>query len=823
MNLYNETPFVNRYKILSFFSKHIENNLGKAVSIIYSRKGIGKSRLCKEILKDIKTTSTKVKVSINCSKVDFSQDGFYIKQIAKEINKNSLTISSISIEKFLQIVSENDHNELIYKIANDYMEKSSVLKNVKDVISKFFSIGNFNSDKIFDSNVAESIKLSYKYIEYCAKNNYFVINIENIQNIDITSLNFLVKLASKIENIYLLLEYTISNNKNSLSLDELQNSLIEVTDLKIETKELEQLNENELIKLLESNNDLLRQYIKTSYTKWDGNLRPFVNLHYNLPISNEEVKNFISNSNNTINNLVTNDLLDLQTKEIFLLIFIAVHGDSVELNLINQIHNINIMTDISNIFDFELELNRLVKKRFLVEYNKSYMINDDTILDILLNLSSFSSKKILATQLWLTIYTQVYNNDNNHFISKSTIIFNILKFSVQLQEKQNILKYLNELMFLFRNSTPIWVKNWIQKILDSFKNSTNEYINNLIKIRLSEITQNLSLYDTSYSLLNSIRSHDDNLLLAKAILLENNSKPHESLDIINSIIEKDNLNTRLYLLCKINQISSLRSLNNYKKAEQIFKKLLDMDEYKNYLEFGFVLRLAGTIYDSKKALPFVIESIEHFHNHNALIQELHSRIELSVIHIYNEEFELAQEQLEITSKISQKNFIESYIITNNLAIVNLYQNKDIENTYTMLKRCLSMVQTPFDKLALHINLLISANCLNLDKELILNLCATIDELCLLDNISDKEIKRISYLNLMLSCKKIGNDEQLDIYKRRFEHIIVQSNKYELDTKFKMLINNELGLSMQENCVGHFITCELSHWSIEFDNILNNFE
>lgn len=100
MNLYNETPFVNRYKILSFFSKHIENNLGKAVSIIYSRKGIGKSRLCKEILKDIKTTSTKVKVSINCSKVDFSQDGFYIKQIAKEINKNSLTISSISIEKF---------------------------------------------------------------------------------------------------------------------------------------------------------------------------------------------------------------------------------------------------------------------------------------------------------------------------------------------------------------------------------------------------------------------------------------------------------------------------------------------------------------------------------------------------------------------------------------------------------------------------------------------------------------------------------------------------------------------------------------------------
>ncbi|MFY4759779.1 hypothetical protein ACOTV0_06005 [Aliarcobacter butzleri] len=451
------------------------------------------------------------------------------------------------------------------------------------------------------------------------------------------------------------------------------------------------------------------------------------------------------------------------------------------------------------------------------------MINDDTILDILLNFRNFSSKKILATQLWLAIYTQIYNNENHYFISKSALIFNILNFSVQLQEEQNILKYLNELMFLFRNSTPIWVKDWIQKILDSIKNSTNEYINNLIIIRLSEITQNLSLYDTSYSLVSSIKSQDDNLLLIKAILLENNSKPNEALDIIDAIFEKENLNTRLYLVCKINQISSLRSINDYKKAEKLFKKLLDNDEYKNYLEFGFVLRLAGTIFDSRKALPFVIQSIEHFHSYNAQIQELHSRIELSVMYIYNKDFELAREQLDIASKISQENFIENYIIANNLAIVNLYQNKDISNTYIMLKKCLSVVQTPFDKLALHINLLISANCLNLDEELILNLCTTIDELCLLDNISDKEIKRISYLNLMFSSKKLGNEEKFNIYKNRFQNIIVPGNKYELDRKFRMLINDELNLSIQENCVDYFITCELSHWSIEFDNILKNFE
>lgn len=54
-------------------------------------------------------------------------------------------------------------------------------------------------------------------------------------------------------------------------------------------------------------------------------------------------------------------------------------------------------------------------------------------------------------------------------------------------------------MFLFKHSTTIWVKDWVYKITDSIKSSKNEYLNNLIRIRLSEITESLALYDTSYS------------------------------------------------------------------------------------------------------------------------------------------------------------------------------------------------------------------------------------------------------------------------------------------------------------------------------------
>ena len=56
----------------------------------------------------------------------------------------------------------------------------------------------------------------------------------------------------------------------------------------------------------------------------------------------------------------------------------------------------------------------------------------------------------------------------------------------------------------------------------------------------------------------------------------------------------------------------------------------------------------------------------------------------------------------------------------------------------------------------------------------------------------------------------------------FEKIIVDGDKYDINKRFKLLINNKLNLLTEENSVREFITCELSHWSIEFDNILKNY-
>ena len=75
---------------------------------------------------------------------------------------------------------------------------------------------------------------------------------------------------------------------------------------------------------------------------------------------------------------------------------------------------------------------------------------------------------------------------------------------------------------------------------------------------------------------------------------------------------------------------------------------------------------------------------------------------------------------------------------------------------------------------------------------------------------------------MLSCRILNNLEKFELYKKCFEKIIVDGDKYDINKRFKLLINNKLNLLTEENSVREFITCELSHWSIEFDNILKNY-
>jgi len=822
MNNYKEPHFVNRYEEIKIIKNDISANQGQKAFFLSSKAGIGKSRLCVEILKDIDNIH-KVKLEIPGLKVNGIQDGYYIKKLAQTFDLNSKTLNIYSFEEYLRKeVQEKDLDNFLSNIVDGYLSKSSTYKNTKEMVDKFFSLGKFESDKIFDANLSETFNYCCSYIKQCVSSNYFVVNIENIQNIDFNSLNCLSDIIKSTKNIYLLLEYTLLEESKWDSIHDIEEQFVNTsTNLKVEIKELKPLSLNNLIEILKNDNDLFIKYISSSYNEWDGNLRRIVDIHHKIHYSHN-VKEFINQSTNNINYLIENDLKALSTKEQHILLLVAVHPDPIDIKIINQIHNLNNFNLLSTVFDFELDLDKLVDKRLLRKINQKYIVSDDSILNYMIRTNDFTTIRIMVTNIWLQIYNILYKNGNQSFISQSELLYYILYFSIQSDEEQNILKYINEIFFLFHQNTPIWAQDWVNKILSSLEKTQNQQIKNMILIRLSEITQNLALSELSYEIINSIKSENNHILLSKAILLEDISIPKEALNILNNLTNDINLSTKLYIYSRVTQIACYRSLNKYAKGKEIFDDFeKNKDQYSQHMEYGFILRQAGSLYNTEEALPYVKESVNHFEKFSAYKQMVHSKIELSILYIRLEKYEEAKTELEEALNFNENNydFIDRYIIINNLSTIKIRERENLQQTFVNLKQLLSDIQLPFDKLAVYINLLVTLCLLNMDKGTVLELCETIHGLCLKDKPSDKEIRRRAYFNIIIACIVYDEEELFHKYKNQFLNIKIETRNNDLDNQFQALTYT----ADKNIIVNDFMTNNLAHWHVEFDDILNNFQ
>lgn len=718
-----KTTFVNRYKIINLLKEDINNNSEKKIFFLSSNSGVGKSRLSEEILKDVVHNISTVKLKISNSKAYSSQDGFYIKELAKAISKN--TNNKLSFETFLlENVEEEDINRFLYKVAKDYLSKNSVFKNLKDVYEKLFQKGSFEEDKIFNTNLSESIHYSLKYIKFCVKKEYFVINIENIQNIDITSINCLKEIINESKIIYFLFEYTLNTPSIWITINELERVLCsELENINIDYKELEYLHLHDLKKILQSNEDALNQYISNSYKNWNGNLRPLVDIHFKLSNNQpSDVGNYVLNAKHDLNHFELNDLVSLEDNKLFLLQLISTHSDPVDFHLLNKIYYTN---EDYVLYELNLDLEELKNRRFINEYNSLYFINDDSIESSLQTFTTFNIARTQSMDYWLRLYESLYK-ENNAFISRSQILYYILDFSVKLNKDDSLLKIIDELFFLFKNSTYVWIDTWVNKIFSLVKNVEHKSIKNMILIRLSEIMQNLGFSNWAYTIINDISTLSTAILIRKAILLEDLSRPNESMKILNSISTKDT-NESLFLYKKAIEIACHRSMNNYKEAKKVFFKV--MKKNSSSKEFAFILRQAGFILEEKESLSYLEKSISIFKKNALVVQETHSIIALAFVYIKLKNYTKAEEELLEAKKLIKDDFIEEYIILNNLATINIYKKQNLEETLKSLKNILPSVQLPFDRLTIHINILLIFALLKKEYKAIQKQFITIDKLC----------------------------------------------------------------------------------------------
>lgn len=807
-----KSTFINRFKIINLLKNDIHINSNKKIFFLSADSGVGKSRLCEEVLKDLEDDIFKIKLSISNSKAYSTQDGYYIRELAKVISKK--VKNEFSFENFLlNSVEKEDLNKFLLRVAEDYLLKNSIYKNAKDIVEKVFQKGSFEEDKIFNTNLSESIKYCLKYIKYCIQKEYFVINIENIQNIDITSINCLNEVLKETNRIYLLLEFTMNASSTWENISELNKAICGDVKVIVEHEELEPLSLNDLLKILDSDRKALKEYVSSAYKVWNGNLRPLVDIHSKLS-KNEvsKVENYLQNAKYDINEYVLNDLDNIKGSKLFLLQLISTHADPVDFHLLNKTYYHKKEYQYN---ELNLDLSELKKRRFINEHNSLYFVNDDTIHSSLQKYNFFKSEKINAMVCWLRLYENLYK-ENNSFISRSEILYYILDFSIKLNKEDSLLKIIDELFFLFKNSTHAWVDTWVNKILNLLRNLNHKNIKNAILIRLSEIMQNLGFSNWAYVIINEISTQATEILIRKAILLEDLSNPNKSLEILNNIDSK-NIKEDFLLYKKAVEIACYRSMNNYQKAKEIFYEVTK----KSYSskEFAFVLRQAGFILEEKESIPYLEESISIFRKNNLLIQETHSIIALAFVYIKLKEYDKAEKELFNAKDLIKDNFIEKYIILNNLATVNIYKKQKLNETLESLTEVLPTVQLPFDRLTIRINMLLIFALLKKDYEIIKNQFNIIHKLCLKNEPADKEIRRRAYFNMVIISSNYKDEESFNFYKNEFKNIKINKSLNNMTNQINLFsFEKEQPISYD-----YFIANNLAHWMIEFDNILDNYQ
>lgn len=168
-----------------------------------------------------------------------------------------------------------------------------------------------------------------EYVIQELKGKEFLLNIENIQNIDELSLNTLLKIIRHAKRVFLILEFTDEANNINYTIT----NLVEKIKTQLESVRIiktSPLNKDELISIFNKAPDSIADLISKNIIEWNGNVRSIEDLVTEFMYSENEM------SLKQIND-GTSKLIDrLNQNEQIVLSIISAHNDRCKVSYIKR-------------------------------------------------------------------------------------------------------------------------------------------------------------------------------------------------------------------------------------------------------------------------------------------------------------------------------------------------------------------------------------------------------------------------------------------------------------------------------------------------------
>lgn len=182
---------INRIDDRAAIEKLYAESIGKpTLLLLYARTGVGKSYFIEKVFME-DSNSCYIKCQINQREAAESK-GIYISCLAKALNSYAQETTKFpTIKGYIQTIYKVDNEN--GSIVNDLLDIAAEISRTKTIKEKLDKPRKFKDEllaKILESDNDTSISFLREYIIYLSKGKNIVINIENIQEADVSFINF---------------------------------------------------------------------------------------------------------------------------------------------------------------------------------------------------------------------------------------------------------------------------------------------------------------------------------------------------------------------------------------------------------------------------------------------------------------------------------------------------------------------------------------------------------------------------------------------------------------------------------------------------------
>ena len=773
--------FLNRTKECHELSAIIRQNANNNCVIILSgTTGVGKSGLAQHLFRTRIHSKESICVRVSKSSPDSIESTHYLNAVYRS---------------FVEYAKANKASTLSPK-EHALKDSSNVLRMTKDWLKN--RAGFSESSKLYQPTYELSLVQKKDYIIDILKIGEFILNIENIQNIDTVSFEMLFEIIKSVSKTTFLFEYTTAQEDNAMLLN-FYNELATVCS-NAHIYSIEKLPFVEARSLAPSDIKIDDSLLSNIYSNSNGNLMQIILANQRIGAVRDSIQTTLASLGKDDNYIVS--LVYWSGGEL--------EGTDLLKMLAHQYANGAHLIFQDSFFE---SVKRLVDMNVIdVSNQERYAIAHDSILEEL-------ERMILNPQLLLAysvvknyLLEQLRESPNNPAIVDS--LFSLLI----RQGDEDLISILPNVQKVIQHSK--YPKKAISKLM--FYQATLEargvsgiHTSRLIYEQLITICVDRSFYKYAQELLDRVYQPTDPYHVALQASIYGGQCDSEAIDkIVDRFREKGRLNLTLRL-CKL--VATMMSRPREDSIE-IVTALLEEYADCEYLEYAYLLRnYAELVDDNGEAIVLYNRCIDTFFNFNKQDQIAEVRLSLAMIYAYIADLDEARKQLIAAHQMSDT-INESYLL-NNHAVIDILSGKLGDEVQKKLTDALLINGDEYERLIIMCNLLVCY--INTHKfEQAKEMCSQIESANYKKYQYD-EFLHIIFTNLLYYYQTFTDIDKAKHYKEELDSIVSRQNTSTLITDLR---NSLLHGSPSHHFYANFPyrVDFLGYWAFRIDPELRNY-